>query len=72
MSQGNLVFYNGNVPGEFDFTAEHFQGSASHDEKKKQNIVNRLPSNVHRLSSNFIRLPSIVCYLVHADFTGNG
>ena len=36
MSQENLVFYNGNVPGEFDYTAEHFQGSASHDEKKKQ------------------------------------
>ena len=38
LSQGNLVFYTGNVPGDIAYTADHFQGSASHDEKTEIRI----------------------------------
>ena len=50
MSQGNLVFSNGNVPGDFAYTAEHFQGSASLDEKKKQ-FLNKKKRTFPRVNS---------------------
>ena len=46
MSQGNLTFHNGNVTGDFAYTAEHFHHSVSLDEKKQAFITSNELSRV--------------------------